>query len=59
MRTPLPLIVSASVLDVPGDQIWLGGGEPLLKLRVQLSQFMACFQKAWAPLPVTFADVIG
>ena len=43
MATPLPILISARAAKVPGGQIWLGGGEPDLKLRVDLDEFVNVF----------------
>lgn len=59
MLTPMPIILSAPIKDLPDGQVWLGGGEPDLKLSIDIKQFVAVFQAALGGLPVEFADVVG
>ena len=57
MTTPMPLLLAEPLQALP--DVWLGGGEPDLKLRVDVAQFVACFEKSWTGLPIRFADVVG
>ena len=59
MATRMPLLLSDRLQHLADGTLWLGGGEPDLKLRVNVEQLMATFRSAWAPLPVAFADVVG
>lgn len=57
LATPMPFILSAPLSALPGDQLWLGGGEPDLKLRVQVAELVDVLPKATG-CPVVFADVV-
>jgi len=59
MATPMPLLVSERLRGLADGTAWLGGGEPDLKLRVDIRQFVASMQTAWPEVPVVFADVVG
>ena len=57
-RTAMPLILSAPLASLPNGQAWLGGGEPTLKLRVDVEEFVRVMVRATGQ-PVVFADIVG
>ena len=57
MATPLPVVLSARIAKVPGGQLWLGGGEPDLKLRVDGEEFIKVFN-GMDGFSAQFADVV-
>lgn len=54
MATPLPVLMDAPIKALPDGQLWLGGGEVDLKLRLDLADVAK-----WRPAgrPVEFAVV--
>ena len=44
LRTALPIVVAAEIAELPF--MWLGGGEPDLKLRVSVPAFLAAYKPA-------------
>ena len=56
MATPVPVILSDKLRSLPDGQLWLGGGEVDLKLRVDVAQF--CEKLMPGGRPVEFADVL-
>ena len=59
MVEKMPIVISSPIQDIPAGSIWLGGGEPDLKLSIDVGQFAAIFQKQLGALPVVFADIVG
>ena len=57
MATPLPVVLSARIAKVPDGQLWLGGGEPDLKLRVDGDEFIKVFN-AMDGFSAQFSDVV-
>ena len=56
MATPVPVVLSDKLRSLPDGQLWLGGGEVDLKLRVDVAQF--CEKLMPGGRPVEFADVL-
>lgn len=44
LRTPLPLIMSHEIANLQPDFFWMGGGEELLKLGVNVKQFIEAYE---------------
>ena len=58
LRTPLPILLSAPIARLPAGELWLGGGEPDLKLRVESQEFVRVINRLQG-FSAKFADVIG
>ena len=58
LRTPLPILLSAPIARLPAGELWLGGGEPDLKLRVESQEFVRVINGLQG-FSAKFADVIG
>ena len=52
LATPLPIILSHRIAELPENNIWLGAGEPNLKLGMPVDRFI----EAYAPLIVDCTD---
>jgi prolyl-tRNA editing enzyme YbaK/EbsC (Cys-tRNA(Pro) deacylase) len=56
MATPVPVLLSDKLKTLPDAQMWMGGGEVDLKLRLDVKEFAEKFAPAgW---PVQFVDVL-
>lgn len=58
LKTPLPILLSAPIAKLPAGELWLGGGEPDLKLRVEAQEFLRVIN-GLEGFSAKFADVIG
>lgn len=56
MTTPVPLLLSHKLKNLPDGQMWLGGGEVDLKMRVDVAELAAKWESAGRPLE--FVDVL-
>ena len=56
MATPVPLLLSDKIKALPEAQVWLGGGEVDLKLRLDVAELLTKFSPAGRP--IEFADVL-
>ena len=52
LATPLPIILSHRIAELPENTMWLGAGEPDLKLGIPVDRFI----QAYAPLVVNCTD---
>ena len=55
MVKEVPVLLSDKIKTLPEGKLWLGGGEPDLKLRIDVAEFASKFVSAGQP-PV-FADI--
>jgi len=56
MAQEVPLLLSDKIKALPEGKLWLGGGEPDLKMRVDVAELAAKWESAGRP--AEFADVI-
>jgi len=56
MATPVPVLLSNPIKNLPEGKVWLGGGEVDLKLRVDVAELVTKFMPAGRP--IEFADVL-
>ena len=58
LATPMPVLVSQPIARLPAGQLWMGGGEQDLKLRVDAAEFVKAIN-GLDGFSAKFADVIG
>jgi prolyl-tRNA editing enzyme YbaK/EbsC (Cys-tRNA(Pro) deacylase) len=57
MAHPVPVLLSHKLKSLPDAQLWLGGGEVDLKMRVDVTELMTKLVYEQAGRPPIFADI--